>query len=568
MVGPESQGKPPRAAALFNFLTSASFDLCFFTLVLPHQLARHLDSHFQILPSPPRFINSTLSLSLTRITNFIFNHLKRLHSFRILDLIHQLTPKAMDRQGVGPGPQPGQNLCEDLNDLQISQTGEHSCHPGDDQPEMAASQLESRVNANVEPFTEALLQSGSLIPPHHPCSKPFKDLNKVFLNELVFESHHGGSYLLVRTITSPTISALVSAIVEDERGDQISIMLSQLPPARLLGDGLERGTILIVKEPYLKWTGKGQCGIRVNHPSDAKYLSPYDELIPEEWRKEQIESPTSDTWEVKADCHFEEGKFHLAIEWYVEYSTDPEAKIANSYSYAKALEFPEKEESRTINLKLSQCLSYWKLGCFDAALSEFGSLPSDVELFKDAILCKAMALYGLEKYRECTDVVKLCLKQYPSSSYAKLILSQSISRLLEKERGKYKFKEMQEDCKKQEVPMMECATYIGPVEIKQTESRGRGVFTTKAVKAGDLLFCENAFSYAVFTTPKTDRQNDVELEQFIYRKQQRELAKLATDRIFQVPSLLSKLSDLHHGSYTPFEASFVDGAPVFDMFVI
>lgn len=474
----------------------------------------------------------------------------------------------MDRQGVGPGPQPGHNLCEDLNDLQIGQTSEHSCHPGDDQPKMGPAQLESIVNANIEPFTEALLQSGSLIPPRHPCSKPLKDLNKIFLNDLVFESHNTGFYLLVRTTTSPTISALISAIIEDERGDRISIMLSQLPPARLLGDGLERRTVLILKEPYLKWMGKGQCGIRVDHPSDAKYLSRYDELIPEEWREEQIESPTFDTWAVTGDCHLAEGNFQLAIEWYVEYSTDPEAKIANCYSYAKALEFPEKEQSLTISLKLSRCLAYSQLGCFDAVLLEFGSLPSDVELFEKAILCKAMALYNLEKYRECTDVIKLCLKQYPQSSGAKSILSQSISRLLEKEQGKYKFKEMQGHCKKQEVPVIKCATYIGPVEIKQTESRGRGLFTTKAVKAGDLLFCENAFSYAVFTAPKTNRKDDVELEQFIYRTQQCELAKLATDKIFQVPSVLSKLSDLHHGSYTPFEASFVDGAPVFDMFVI
>lgn len=474
----------------------------------------------------------------------------------------------MDRQGVGPRPQPGHSLCEDLNDLQIGQPGEHSCHPGDDQPEMAASQLDSRVNANVEPFTEALLQSGSLIPHSYPCSKPLKDLNKIFLNDLVFESHNTGFYLLVRTTTPPTISALISAIIEDERGDRIPIVLSQLPPARLLGDGLERGTILIVKEPYLKWMGNGQCGIRVNHPSDANYLSRYDELVPEEWREEQIESPTIDTWEVKGNCHFDEGNFPQAIEWYVEYSTDPKAKTANSYSYTKALEFPEKEETHTVNLKLSRSLAYWELGCFDAVLSEFGSLPSDVELFEGAIIGKAMALYNLEKYRECTDIIKLCLKQYPQSSYTKLALSQSISRLLESEQEKYKFKEMQEDCRKQHVPLLKCATYIGPVEIKQTEFRGRGVFTTKAVKAGDLLFCENAFSYAVFTTPTTDRKNDAELEQFIYRTQQRELAKLATDRIFQVPSVLSKLSDLHHGSYTPFEASFVDGAPVFDMFVI
>jgi hypothetical protein len=39
-------------------------------------------------------------------------------------------------------------------------------------------------------------------------------------------------------------------------------------------------------------------------------------------------------------------------------------------------------------------------------------------------------------------------------------------------------------------PCLNHATYVGPVSIKAAGSRGRGLFTTKEVKAGDLLLVE------------------------------------------------------------------------------
>lgn len=45
-------------------------------------------------------------------------------------------------------------------------------------------------------------------------------------------------------------------------------------------------------------------------------------------------------------------------------------------------------------------------------------------------------------------------------------------------------------------PHLDHATYIGLVAARETGSRGRGLFTTKEVKAGDLLLCEKAFAHA------------------------------------------------------------------------
>ena len=39
-------------------------------------------------------------------------------------------------------------------------------------------------------------------------------------------------------------------------------------------------------------------------------------------------------------------------------------------------------------------------------------------------------------------------------------------------------------------------SYVGSVQVKKSEGRGLGLFTTKNVEAGELLICEKAFSYA------------------------------------------------------------------------
>lgn len=77
-----------------------------------------------------------------------------------------------------------------------------------------------------------------------------------------------------------------------------------------------------------------------------------------------------------------------------------------------------------------------------------------------------------------------------------MLLGRAQTRTVEQKSGVYNFKEVQANSKKLRPPHLDHATYIGPVEIRQTESKGRGLFVTKAVKAGELLLCEKAFSHA------------------------------------------------------------------------
>jgi hypothetical protein len=187
--------------------------------------------------------------------------------------------------------------------------------------------------------------------------------------------------------------------------------------------------------------------------------------------------------------------------------------------------------------------------------------PAEKGLFR-----KAEALYHLQRYRECCEVLKeLCL-EYPNNTAAKSQLTRAVSRLAEQTNGKYPFKELHAEAARLRPPHLDHATYIGPVRVQATGSRGRGLFTTKAVKAGDLLFCEKAFAHA-FIDEEDDRGDITMLidpENGGTIGAQSDLINMTVQKLYRNPSLLPVISDLHHGSYQPVDVTEVDGKPVVD----
>lgn len=191
-----------------------------------------------------------------------------------------------------------------------------------------------------------------------------------------------------------------------------------------------------------------------------------------------------------------------------------------------------------------------------------GYKPSEKAFFR-----KSQALYHLQKFRESCEVHKVLGKEYPGSTAAKNEFNRAIARLVEQESGKYRFKQLQLEATKRRPPLLDHATYIGPVSVRPTESRGRGLFTTETVKAGDLLFCEKAFAHAFYDADGPSKglalsinaQTDV-----MTVGTQAELIGLIVQKLYKNPSVLSTFTDLYHGLYKPVDVSEVDGIPVVD----
>lgn len=162
------------------------------------------------------------------------------------------------------------------------------------------------------------LRSSFIPPAYSPCISPFCDLAKVMIKDLLLETHHRGTYLLLRSITPPDRMTAVMAIVEDENKDALMLQLyyQEEENERAAEEILGEGTVLIIREPYLKLMSDGDYGIRVDHLSDVIHLPMYDKRVPSCWELRPAEHNVPvNAWKAKGNEYFNKSKYHSAIEW-------------------------------------------------------------------------------------------------------------------------------------------------------------------------------------------------------------------------------------------------------------
>lgn len=244
----------------------------------------------------------------------------------------------------------------------------------------------------------------------------------------------------------------------------------------------------------------------------------------------------------------------------------------NRYSDALNQWATEKEIEIT---KRNRSLAFLKTKQFDVALADTGYPNFSINPAEKALFRAAEALYNLRQFSECCQVLEQLCANFPHNSEASAFLERTQSRVVEQNSGVYNFNQLQENANKIRPPHLDHATYIGPVEVRPTESKGRGLFVTKDVKAGDLLLCEKAFSVAhtgkegaaddgnvgtisrisILLNPETGRGS---------MGTQADLIKLTVQKLYRNPSLAPAFNTLYHGSYERGSASTVDGEPIVD----
>lgn len=163
---------------------------------------------------------------------------------------------------------------------------------------------------------EESLQSSFLPPAYPPSIASFNDLKMIMIKSLCLETHHRGRYLLLRSITKTHNTAAAMFLVEDEDDNVLILQLynhnQELSGAQML----KEGTILLVKEPYVKVMVDGEYGIRVDHPSDVSFVPQFDDLVPLSWR-DRVSDADEDafSWKMEGSEYFNQNDFRSAIQW-------------------------------------------------------------------------------------------------------------------------------------------------------------------------------------------------------------------------------------------------------------
>jgi hypothetical protein len=197
----------------------------------------------------------------------------------------------------------------------------------------------------------------------------------------------------------------------------------------------------------------------------------------------------------------------------------------------------------------------------DAVQHNVSGLASEKGLFREA-----SALYELGIFDRCQEKLHRLLGSYPNNKNAALVLKRVEARLLEQQSGKYDFRQLYKQAK-QRPPLMDCATYSSAVEVRESPGRGRGLFTTRKVRAGELLLCEKAFAYS-FEAADTEADHSQTLRSFGVQELDVDctarLVAQITQKLYHDPQSSAAFADLYHGDFRTAPVSEVDGLPVVD----
>jgi len=135
----------------------------------------------------------------------------------------------------------------------------------------------------------AQIYSSFLPPPYPPSTTSLNELTPIYIKDLKLGIHHRGSYLLVRSVTSPNRMTAIIVVVEDERDDAIVLQLFQQPdedvqPASSI---VTIGDVFLIKEPFLKLMADGEYGLRVDHVSDILRVDAGHRMWSNRWSPHQ-----------------------------------------------------------------------------------------------------------------------------------------------------------------------------------------------------------------------------------------------------------------------------------------
>lgn len=225
--------------------------------------------------------------------------------------------------------------------------------------------------------------------------------------------------------------------------------------------------------------------------------------------------------------------------------------------YTTALRASPSSAEKEI-LHNNRALANLRAEAFDAALDDVSFIQNPQDRSEKALYRGALALYGLRRYKQASEILQTLVNKYPTNVPAKLQLNRCQTRLAEEKTGQYDFKALYE-ASKLRPPLMDNASYIGPVEMRESPGRGKGLFTTRLVKAGEMILCEKAFAYCFATPPEemdmmTFNAASAKSSVIFDLSQDRvqsgnhsDLLHNVVNKLMLNPSLAPSFEDLYHG---------------------
>ncbi|GAM18698.1 hypothetical protein SAMD00019534_018730 [Acytostelium subglobosum LB1] len=385
-----------------------------------------------------------------------------------------------------------------------------------------------------------------------PCTQDVMELTPMRMRDMFVETVHKGKVLILRTICPPyKVNAISLLVIDQYGGDEAHylIVYNFVVPGAAGGDkGFKHldlafpGTVLALKEPYLKYAKSGQIVIRVDDPIEIEKIDdPNHPLIfNTEWKVSMLSNIPKDLdgWRLRGNDQYNAGRFDQALASYNQgLALDPQHSVLSHNKMAALLALKHYHECILLGLKLVEIT------------------PENEKLLLRLARCYyELGLYDLSNERY-SQVIKIA----PKNNDAKSGVQKCTTRLSELREANYNYKKIRETLSPE--GHADCAEYIGPIKIIDTPDMGRGLVLTQDVPAGTLLIASRAVGY--FKGQPTDELPYMDMSaKIMLKNSDLKIASLSVLQAKANPCISKRLSLLYYGK----EAISADNTPL-DVFM-
>lgn len=395
-----------------------------------------------------------------------------------------------------------------------------------------------------------------------PSKTPVAELSPISIDDLRLETHHIGRVLFVRAFGTPRRLVGLHTGIEDKNGDVDRLAVYNLPPNVPAEHVIPQHCVLAIKEPYYKATADRGYTIRVDHPSDLLCLPSDSLLVPLE-----LSSALADTRVAPISCKDKGNAYYRAKDYF---------NALELYSLGLKSCSAEDRLLRA-DIYRNRSVTNLLVGRYEDAVSDATAsmLQADQDIDQEkvamyntkALFRAGRAHYELGQFEESHRAFAVAMQITPEDHDTLMELSRVKARMAEIATGEYNFGAMRSALKHGRL-RLDHASYTHNVTVRSAGSKGRGLFATKRLRAGDVVMCEKAFQSCF----RGDSSNDIYIVININTNSgntgpHASLLFRIIDHLRYNPGHARQFVELWDGGYKPkYGAVQVDGQTVVDTF--
>lgn len=320
-----------------------------------------------------------------------------------------------------------------------------------------------------------------------PCTIPSKELEPMKISELKMETHHRGRRITVKRVSPIVVLTARSwTMVQDAEGGDPERLEMCLHKSRHGEDILEYAKNFIIKEPYFTLTEEGEATIRIDHPSDLISLS--DALTDKTFKSTAAAEKFATSCKNDGNSELKNSDLAAAHEKYTDGLTVARQDIVSQTNPDLARDIARNRAY--VNL----LLNHFDEAISDAKASLTGkSDQKSKDLDSKAHYRAGSAAYGLGQYEQAKTFFESQLKLSPNDKDATIYLKRIELRFREQQAGTYNWKKLKAGLS-QARPHADAASFVSNIKVENSAGRGRGMFVTRDIPAGELVMCDKALS--------------------------------------------------------------------------